>query len=312
MRQTAGDSGKGRVVIAGGTGFLGRNLADYLTAGGYSVVVLGRHEPGPVTGVTFEAWDARTLGTWAQHLEGAAALVNLAGRSVDCIKTPDHCDEILRSRVESTRVLGEALSRLDKSPAVWVQMATAHIYGDPPTAICDEQSAIGYGLAPAIGKAWEDAFRSVKPPGSRGVALRTSFVLGRSGGALSRLGRLAKLGLGGTIGHGRQGISWLHEQDMNRLFLHAIENPDVSGIYNATAPSPVSNREFMRELRRAVGMPIGLPAPAFGVRLAAPLFMRTDPELALYGRYVIPKRLNDEGFTFEYPEIKAAFTQLYH
>lgn len=311
MTQTARSSGKGSVVIAGGTGFLGRNLAEYLAAGGYSVIVLGRHKPETISGATFEAWDARTLGTWAQHLEGAVALVNLAGRSVDCIKTPEHCDEILRSRVESTRVLGEAMSRIEKPPAVWVQMATAHIYGDPPAAICDEQSANGYGLAPTVGKAWEDAFRTVKPPGTRGVVFRTSFVLGRSGGALDRLGLLAKLGLGGTIGHGRQGMSWLHEHDMNRLFLHAIEHPDVSGIYNATAPTPVSNREFMRELRRAVRMPIGLPAPAFGVRLAAPLILRTDPELALYGRYVIPKRLTEEGFTFEYTDLKAAFAQIY-
>lgn len=307
----ADGSGKGKVVIAGGTGFLGRNLAEYLTVGGYSVVVLGRHKPQPIPGATYEPWDARAPGQWVQHLQGAAALVNLAGRSVDCIKTPEHCDEILRSRVESTRVLGEAVARLNQPPAVWVQMATAHIYGDPPVAVCDEQSAFGYGLAPTVGKAWEDTFRSAKPPGIRGVVLRTSFVLGRSGGALSRLGMLAKLGLGGTIGHGKQGISWLHEHDMNRLFLHAIENPDVSGIYNATAPTPVSNRDFMRELRRAVGMPIGLPAPAFGVGLAAPLVLRTDPELALYGRYVIPKRLTDEGFAFEYPDVKAALTQIY-
>jgi uncharacterized protein (TIGR01777 family) len=311
MQQASDGMDRGTVVIAGGTGFLGRNLAEYLITAGYAVVVLGRHEPRPVPGVTFEPWDARTLGNWAQHLEDATALVNLAGRSVDCIKTPEHCDEILRSRVEATRVLGEALSRISKPPTVWVQMGTAHIYGDPPVAICDENSAFGYGLAPTVGKAWEEAFRSGKPPGTRGVVLRTSFVLGRPGGALDRLGLLARLGLGGTIGHGRQGISWLHIHDMNRLFLHAIQNPDVSGIYNATAPTPVSNREFMRELRRAIGMPIGLPAPAFGVRLAAPLFLRTDPELALYGRYVIPKRLTDEGFTFEYPDLNAALAQLY-
>jgi uncharacterized protein (TIGR01777 family) len=243
-------------------------------------------------------------------LDGASALVNLAGRTVDCIKTPDHCDEILRSRVESTRVLGRALQQVNTPPPVWVQMATAHRYGDPPDIVMDEDAAFGYGLAPIVGAAWEEAFTQTVPSQVRQVILRTSFVLGRSGGALPRLAKLARFGLGGKLGHGRQGISWIHEEDMNRLFAWAIRQDSVNGAYMATAPNPVSNAEFMRELRRALRIPIGLPATTWMVRLAAPLLLRTDPELALYGRYCVPRRLQGEGFEFEFPDIRSALRDL--
>ncbi len=210
------------IVLAGGSGFLGVSLAHHLAGMGKSVVLLSRQPPrvnGPWRHV---CWDARTLGDWRRELDGADGLVNLAGRSVDCIKTPDHQDEILRSRVEATRVLGQALRTLERPPPVWVQMSTAHIYGDPPTLLCDEDSAFGYGLAPFVGRAWEEAFRESVLPGQRQVVLRTSFVIGRDrgvgGGALKTLRLLARLGLGGTVGTGTQGMSWIHELDMNRLF----------------------------------------------------------------------------------------------
>jgi uncharacterized protein (TIGR01777 family) len=301
-----------RVVIAGGSGFLGQSLALHLTEAGYSVVTIARGASVP-TGARWQhvTWDARTVGDWARHLDGADAIVNLAGRTVDCIKTPDHCDEILRSRVESTELIGRALQSVKGMPRVWVQMATAHRYGDPPEGIViDEDSAFGYGLAPTVGAAWEDAFARSAPAGVRQVVLRTSFVIGRNGGALATLARLARLGLGGTIASGRQGMSWIHERDMNRLFTCAIENDAMTGAYIATAPNPVSNAEFMRELRRAVGMPIGLPAFEWMVRIAAPLLLRTDPELALYGRYCVPKRLKEEGFEFLFPDLAGALRDL--
>jgi uncharacterized protein (TIGR01777 family) len=301
-----------KIVIAGGSGFLGLNLARHLAAAGHEVVIVSRGAPKPDSRWRHSEWDGRTLGAWAKTLDGANALVNLAGRTVDCVKTPDHCDEILRSRVESTRVLGLALREVDMPPPVWAQMSTAHIYGDPPTARCDEHSPTGYGLAPFVGKAWEDEFVGAALPSMRGVILRTSFVLGREGGALPRLAKLARFGLGGRSGHGRQGISWIHERDMNRLFERAISDESMRGVYLATAPNPVSNTEFMRELRRAIGAPIGLPAPAAMVRLGAPLVMRTDPELALYGRYCVSRRLREEGFAFEFATLGEALRDLYH
>ena len=184
-----------RIVIAGGTGFLGRHVAAHLAGLGREVVVLARHRPAREPAGRFVGWDARSLGPWAEELDGAAALINLAGRTVDCVKTPDHCDEILRSRVESTLVLGRALRQADNPPRAWVQMSTAHIYGDPPEAVCDEESPTGWGLAPFVGRAWEDALARAVPDGVRTVVLRTSFVLGHDGGAVPRMVRLSILAM---------------------------------------------------------------------------------------------------------------------
>jgi len=301
----------GRVVIAGGTGFLGRNLALHLAGLGGEVVALSRHPAPPDPRFRHALWDARTVGDWGKHLDGAAAVVNLAGRTVDCRKTPDHCDEILRSRVEPTLAIGRALRQAGAPPRVWVQMSTAHIYGDPPEVVCDEDSAFGYGLAPTVGRAWEEAFAQANPPGVRPVVLRTTFVLGRRGGALAKLARLARWGLGGKVGHGRQGISWIHEADLNALLARAIADASMSGAYIATAPHPVSNAEFMRALRAALGAPIGLPAAEWMVRIAAPLLLDTDPELAIYGRYCVSRRLREAGFEFRFPDLASAFRDLY-
>lgn len=286
------------------------NLARHLAHRGCGVVILSRRKPAGDGPWRWAQWDARSVGDWCQHLDRAAGVVNLAGRTVDCRKTPDHCDEILRSRVEATLVIGRALERVENPPPVWVQMGTAHIYGDPPELVCDETSPVGYGLAPTVGQAWERAFEESAPPETRKVTLRTSFVLGRGGGALPRLAKLARFGLGGTIGHGRQGMSWIHERDMNRLFERALTDDSMRGVYVATAPQPVSNADFMKTLRRAVGRRWGLPTPAIGVRIVAPLVMRTDPELALYGRYCVSTRLREEGFEFEFPSLAGALADL--
>lgn len=298
-----------RVVITGGSGFLGVNLARYLIDEGFAVTIVSRNKPAAAGGWAFRKWDGRTRGDWAGCVDGAHAVVNLAGRTVDCVKTPLHCDQILRSRVESTRALGLAVQAAKIKPKVWVQMSTAHIYGDSELA-CDESAATGYGLAPTVGKAWEEAFDESCPEGVRRVILRTTFVLGKEGSALKKLSLVTRLGLGGTISTGKQGISWIHERDMNRVFVRAIEDEAMRGVYIASSPKPVSNREFMRLLRKAIGMPIGLPAPAWVIRVAAPLVMKTDPELAIYGRYCVPRRLMDEGFGFEYPELDSALREL--
>lgn len=304
-----------RIVIAGGSGALGLSLAAHLAALGAKVTLLSRHAPATPGPWTHAHWDARTPGGWVAQLEGAAGLVNFAGRTVDCIKSADHQDEILRSWVEATRVLGSALRRISTPPPVWVQMSTAHIYGDPPEVVCDEDSPFGYGLAPLVGRAWEDAFREALVPGMRDVILRASFVLGRRGGALAKLSRLARFGLGGTVGHGRQGMSWIHNLDMNRLFERALCDSAMRGVYIATAPNPVSNADFMRELRRVAGglgsLGIGLPSFAWTVRLAAPALLRTDPELALYGRYVVSRRLREERFEFRFPNLRDALADLF-
>jgi uncharacterized protein len=309
-----GSPNSGPIIIAGGSGFLGVSLATHLAASGRSVVVLSRNPPKPEGPWKHVSWDARTLGEWRRELDGASGLINLVGRTVDCVKTPDHQDEILRSRVEATRVLGMAVRTLDKPPPVWVQMSTAHIYDDPPHVTCTEESPFGYGLAPVVARAWEDEFRASVLPSQRPVILRTSFVIGRErgagGGALARLRTLVRLGLGGRVGSGTQGMSWIHETDLNRLFERALTDPSMQGPYVASSPNPVAQQVFMRSLRRAVGMPIGLPAFSWMVRVGAPWLMRTDPELALYGRYVVSKRLQDEQFTFRFAQLGDALDDL--
>jgi NAD dependent epimerase/dehydratase family enzyme len=193
-------------------------------------------------------------------------------------------------------------------------MSTAHIYGDPPEIVCDEDSSFGMGFAPFVGRAWEEAFRAGALPTQRRVILRTSFVIGRDcgsgGGALARLRTLVRCGLGGTVATGNQGMSWIHETDMNRLFERALTDANMQGAYIATAPNPVSQRVFMREMRKAMRMPIGLPAFDWMVRLAAPLLLRTDPELALYGRYLVSRRLREMEFQFHFPELPDALADL--
>ncbi len=302
-----------KIIITGGSGFLGLSLATHLCDQGANVVIVSRGKPvdGPWSSVV---WDGRTVGSWSEELNGAAGLVNLAGRTVNCIKTPDHQDEILRSRIESTRAIGAALRSVESPPPVWVQMSTAHIYGDPPSAVCTEDSAFGVGLAPTVARSWEQAFAESILPDQRGVRLRTSFVVGEDrgagAGALGTLGLLARIGLGGRVGKGTQGMSWIHELDMNRIFERSLTDEIMRGAYIASSPNPVSQKDFMRELRRAVGMPIGLPAFEWMVRIGAPLILRTDPELALYGRYVRPARLLDQGFTFEFPDLGPALKNL--
>lgn len=299
-----------KVLIFGGTGFLGQSLADYLLQRNYEVVVLGRHQPKePFTG-RYIYWDAVTISDYVNELEGATAIVNLAGRTVNCIKTLANCDVILRSRVDSVKAIAKALELVNNPPKVWVQMSTAHIYGDPPTQVCTEESTFGYGLAPTVGKAWEQAFRESKPEIMRGVLLRTSFVIGKGGGALLELTKMAKIGLGGKVGHGQQGVSWIHERDMNEIFLQAIERKDFEGVYIASSPNPVSNQLFMNTLRKVLNRPFALPAPAWLTKIGAKYIFQTDPELAIYGRYVKPKRLLKQDFSFQFENLTDALQDL--
>jgi uncharacterized protein (TIGR01777 family) len=312
------------VVIAGGSGFLGRGLARELRQRGSSVTILSRSDSRPsdwpddlTEGVDWLKWDARTLGEWASCLEGVTAMVNLVGRTVDCRKTPENKKVILESRVDSCRVLGEALRTVTAPPPVWIQSATAHIVGDPEPreTICDESTPPGpmHEMAPFVGVEWEKAFNAAKLPEQRGVILRISFVLGPHGGPFARLANLTRIGLGGTVGPGTQWMSWIHQHDLSQLMIAAIDDESFEGVYMVTAPEPVTNRDFMRDMRRAAGRPWSPPAPSIGVRLACRFLLNTDPELALLGRRCVPTRLQSEhGFAFQYPTIDVALQDLWN
>ncbi len=300
-----------KLVIAGGSGFLGQSLLQELRGKYRQVVVLTRREPRGDGNVRFVHWDAKTPGAWCDALKGTDAVVNYVGRTVDCRKTAANKRAILESRVNSVMALAAAFEQIGHQPRVWVQSATAHIYGDTADEILDESSPIGTGFAPQVGVAWEAALAKAMDhlPTCRFVTLRISFVLGRDGGALKTLARLARFGLGGTVGHGRQYMSWIHEADLNALVVRAITDERMSGMYIATAPEPRTNRDFMRLLRKTVRRPWVPPTPALFVRIGA-VFLRTDPELALLGRRIVPTRLMREGFTFEHPSLEDALKDL--
>jgi uncharacterized protein len=299
-----------RVILAGGSGFLGTLLSKYLTEQGYEVIVLTRR-PNQSAGVVKEIhWDGRTLGPWAEHLNGARAVVNLAGKSVNCRYTTENRREINESRVNSVRVIGQAIRASPNPPPVLVQAASLAIYGDAGDRWCDENTSPGSGFPVETCLLWEKAFEEFPTPQTRRVILRIGFVLGKSGGALQTLARLAKLGLGGTVGSGRQYISWIHCLDMNRLFTYAIEQGQMSGAFNATGPQPVTNAEFMRELRRAVHRPWSPPVPAWAVHIGSRL-MGTEASLALTGRRCAPKRLQQNGFNFKFQVLHEALAEIY-
>jgi uncharacterized protein len=306
-----------RIVIAGGSGFIGRALARELASRGDDVVILTRTpDVTPVhKRVRHVRWAGRTQGAWAREIDGTDAVVNLAGKNVNCRYTRRNLAEIDGSRVDAVRAVGEAIARAAQPPRVLVQASTTAIYGDTGETWCDEQAAPGDGIPVATATKWERAFEQTPtPPATRRVILRIGFVLGREGGVLNMLGGLARCFLGGTVGGGRQYISWIHVDDLVRLVRRAIDeagDAGMSGVYNAASPAPVTNAVFMRELRRVLNCPWSPPVPAWAVRVGC-FIMRTEPVLALTGRRAVPRRLIDEAFEFRFTELRAALEDIFN
>jgi uncharacterized protein (TIGR01777 family) len=298
-----------RMVIAGGSGFLGRALAKELRVRNCEVVVLTRSPRVCEDGIKEIWWDGKNPGEWIQFLDGAEAVVNLAGRDIKCRYTPENLCEIEASRVDSVHAIADAVGRATRPPRVWVQAGAIGFYGDSKERLCAENSPAGSDTLAGICRSWEAAFNSAPTPNTRHVLLRIGFVLGRDGGALPLLAGLARWFLGGTAGGGRQIISWVHVGDLSGMFLDAIERAELSGTFNAVGPNPATNREFMRELRRALRRPWSPPAPEWAVRLGSRL-MGTDPSLALNGCRVAPKRFLEAGFKFQFPELPGALKNL--
>ncbi|NGQ97391.1 TIGR01777 family protein [Brevibacillus sp. SYP-B805] len=298
-----------RVILAGGSGFLGQSLAAYLTQRGYDVVILTRGGSRDGQPIRYVQWDGEHLGEWAREIEGSHAVVNFTGKSVNCIYTRKNREEIMRSRLQSVKVLTDAILACENPPQAFVQAGSLAIFGDT-RALCDEESPHGTGFSVEVCQRWEEAFFERELPLTRKVLLRIGFALGKNGGALEPLMKLAKYNLGGTVGSGRQYISWLHLDDLNEMLLWAIEKEKMSGIYNATGPNPVTNKEFMRTLRKVMNKGWAPPAPSPVVWLGAYLVMRTEPSLALTGRNCVPKRLLESGFTFRYPDLEEALRDL--
>lgn len=302
-----------RIVIPGGSGQVGTILARAFHGAGHDVVVLGRGVTAASATSPWRTatWDARTLGTWAREVDGADAVINLAGRSVNCRYTPAHRREIVASRVESTRVVGEAIAAAAHPPRTWLQMSTATIYAHRFDAPNDERTGVIGGGEPDapdtwrfsidVARAWEAALAAAEVPGTRKVALRAAMVMSPDrGGIFDTLLALVRRGLGGTSGDGRQYLSWVHDADFVCAIEWLLAHEEVSGAVNVAAPAPLPNAEFMRALREAWGTRVGLPATRWMLEVGA-VFMRTETELVLKSRRVVPGRLLDAGFEFRWP-----------
>lgn len=304
---------KNKLIIAGGSGFLGLNFTKHLAMNApnqWDVIILSRSQPNcDPKHAQWVQWDGRTLGEWTERLIGATHILNLAGRSIDCRKTPDRWRQIIDSRVDTTNLIGEALRQIDHAPECWVQMSAIGIYGTESNNICTEESEHGADQLAQVVQLWEATFETSCPLSTRAVTLRSGVVLGRDSGAFPVLHRLARFGLGGKAGSGKQGISWIHIHDICRLIENAF-NTHRTGVYNACTDDPKSNADFMRALRKAINQPIGLPAPGLGIRILCSIVLDTDASLALKGAYCSPKRLIDEGFEFKFAEIDSAMHDL--
>ncbi|GAA0587634.1 TIGR01777 family oxidoreductase [Actinomadura livida] len=296
-----------RIVIPGGTGQVGTILDRALTAAGHEVTILTRR-PSREREV---AWDGRTPGPWTEAVDGSDVVINLAGRSVSCRYTPANLQDMMDSRVHSTEVVGEAIAAAARPPRVWLQMSTATVYAHRFDAPNDEATGVIGGAEPGvpaywaysvkIARNWERAQERAATPATRKVALRSAMVMSPDrGGVFDVLLWMARLGLGGPVAGGAQYVSWIHEHDFVRAIEFLIDRDDIAGPVNIAAPGPLPQRAFMRALRAACRMPVGLPATAWMAELGA-LAIRSDTELLLKSRRVVPGRLLDAGFAFDHP-----------
>jgi hypothetical protein len=290
-----------KIVIAGGTGFLGKFLASQFRQRGDEVLIISRKK-GDILWSDPEGM--------VRALEHADLVINLAGRSVNCRYTKANKREILRSRTETTRLLGESIQKCHQPPRLWINSSTATIYRhaeDRP--MTEANGEIGKGFSVGVALKWEKTFFDFHLLSTRQIALRMAIVLGRQGGVLQPLKRLVKLGLGGKQGKGSQLFSWIHIEDIFQIILFLMEHEELEGTFNCASPHPVSNEVLMKLVRKTLGVRIGLPSPTWLLEIGAAV-IRTETELVLKSRWVIPGRLLDSGYTFTYPSLQPALEEI--
>lgn len=283
-----------KVVLAGGTGFIGEYLKNKFNDLGYEVKIISRQ-------AQYISWDD-TSGI-IEALEGAELLINLAGKSVNCRYNEKNMKEIMNSRIKTTNTLGKSLLNCDTPPKVWMNSSTATIYRhakDRP--MTEEDGEIGSGFSVDVAINWENQFFAFDLPKTRKISLRTAIVLGKEGGVMTPYRNLVKFGFGGVQGTGKQKFSWIHIEDLFQIVLFLKEREDLSGIFNCSAPSPVSNQELMKILRTKMNVPLGLPSPKWLLDIGSVL-IRTETELVLKSRWVIPERLEQAGYNFTFNKL---------
>ncbi|MHA7059653.1 TIGR01777 family oxidoreductase [Aquimarina sp. M1] len=299
-----------KLVIAAGTGFLGNVLVEHFKSKTDSIVILTRGENKVIDNIKYMHWDATNIGAWQQELDGADVLINMTGKSVDCRYHQKNKDLILSSRVASTNVLGNAIQASKHPPKVWLNSSTATIYRHSLDKEMDEDNGeIGIGFSVNVATNWENAFFSHQTLKTRKVALRTAIVLGKKGGALQPILTLTKLGFGGKQGKGNQKFSWIHETDFARSIEFIIKNKEVEGPVNIVAPKPTDNNNLMKSLRNVKKIPFGIPLSKPLLEIGARI-IKTETELILKSRNVIPKKLQNAGFQFTHNNLSSALKDL--
>jgi len=298
-----------KLIIAAGTGFLGQSLVNHFKHTFDEIVILTRENNKTIDGIKYVNWDAKTFAGWENELENATVLINLAGKSVDCRYTRENKKEILLSRIESTKVLNQAVLNCKNPPKHWLNSSTSTIYRFSLDKEMDEVNGeIGNDFSMNVAQSWEKSFFKSETPKTLKTALRTSIVLGKNGGALVPLKTLAKFGLGGKQGCGNQFISWIHETDFARAIDFIIEKK-MTGVVNIVSPKPIANKDFMALLRKSVSAPFGIPISEPMLKFGS-ILIRTQAELVLKSRNVIPKRLQENGFQFEFDTLEKALKNI--
>lgn len=296
---------RGTIVIAGGAGYLGTELSKYFAARDFDVVGLSRRPRRDGKQWRFVPWDGQSIGPWSKYFEGATAIINLSGRSVNCRYTPANKKEIYASRLDSTRIVGQAIAQCRTPPTVWLNSSTATIYRHTFGPAWDESGEIGGTPAAKdefsvdVSRRWEKVLWQAEVPQTRRVAMRLAMTFGPHGDVWNAFARIAKLGLGGPLGGGQQWVSWIHRDDFCRAVEWIIEHPQLEGAVNLSSPNPLPNAEFVRELRQALGIPFGLPATKWMLEIGAK-FLGTETELLIKSRRVVPGKLLKSGFEFQY------------
>ncbi|WP_227935928.1 TIGR01777 family oxidoreductase [Alkalihalobacillus deserti] len=290
-----------KVVIAGGTGFIGDYFKDEFMNNGYEVIIISRQ-------LQHISWEDQ-VGI-KEALEDAEILVNLAGKSVNCRYNQNNKAEILKSRIETTEILGNSLLACKNPPPLWINSSTATIYRyaeDRP--MTEEEGEIGSGFSVEVAKEWERSFFAFRLPQTRQVALRIAIALGESGGVMTPMKSIVKFRLGGTQGSGNQQFSWIHLEDLFKIVLFVRDHVEMNGVINCSSPNPITNRELMKQLRKIMNVNVGLPTPKWLLEFGA-IFIRTEPELVLKSRWVYPERLEKAGFKFTYRHLEKALQQI--
>lgn len=295
-----------KIILAGGNGYLGGLLAKHFSSQAEQVILLARKPKAQKGNIKTLVWDGKTADKWVNEMENADLLVNLCGKNVNCRYTPKNQKEIIDSRVVPTRLLGEVIKGLTIPPKLWINITSATIYRHAEDHAQDEYTGeIGYGFSIDVCKIWESSFFENELPQTRKVALRLGIVLGRTDGAFPRLLNLVKFGLGGRQGDGKQYVNWVHEQDAVHTIEWLLNHHETNGIVNCTAPNAVTNQVLMQTIRKAYGIPFGVPTPAWLLAIGAKI-IGTETELILKSRWVKPAVLLDNGFEFQYGKIDEA------